>query len=72
MIIQLPFTCNQLKYVALIGFPLLFLYGLLFTTYGTIESLLMLSVGGGISFAIWIIYIIDSGKFPTFRCKCDK
>jgi len=64
----LPFTCKQLKWLALIIFPIMGIYGLITGDF------LFTVLGFGISIGCWISQIMvwwsDDDLPFSIRCKC--
>jgi hypothetical protein len=65
--IVLPFTCNQVKWIVFIAFPIMSIYGL------STGDFLFIVVGLGVSIGSYVSQIMvwwADGKF-NIRCKCD-
>ncbi len=73
--INLPISCKQLRYVALIGITLVFVYSMYIVIHGTDNThVLLLSmfgiVFGGLGSTIgWLIFFIEK-KPISIKCRC--
>jgi hypothetical protein len=74
----IPFTCNQLKLVCHVIFPIILVSGVILSDFFTITpqplTIVLVVVGYSATTLTWIFTLSDwahKGKFPSFRCKCD-
>ncbi len=71
--IILPVTCNQLKWIALIGFPIMMLLGLMYNDKSFILANPIFTFGMSLTAIIWFCQLYEwfDNKW-TIKCKCDK
>ncbi len=69
--IILPVTCNQLKWIALIGFPIIAIIAFINEPKILGNIIFMFSISGAVIGWICQLYEWFDNKW-TIKCKCDK